>query len=58
MGLCNDSIGAIEGNMPHKHLKVIALELRRLALMRKNGTKRLGKLISKIANDKTWTPES
>ena len=35
VGLFMDSKGAIHGNMQHKHLKVIALALRKLALMKK-----------------------
>jgi hypothetical protein len=56
VGLCEDSVGAINGNMQHMHLKVMALELRRLALMkRKKEAERLEKLIAKLVNDELWS---
>jgi hypothetical protein len=56
VGLCEDSVGAIDGNMQHMHLKVMALELRRLALMkRKKEAERLEKLIAKLVNNEIWS---
>ena len=55
VGLCIDSIGAIQGNMQHKHLKVIALALRKLAMTKKMRPESMDKLISKIVMDKIWT---
>ena len=55
VGLCMDSEDAIHGNMQHKHLKVIAEALRKLALNKKKKTGCLEKLITKITNDKAWS---
>ena len=51
VGLKMDSIGAIQQNMQHKHLIVIALALKTRA------GRKLEELISRIANDPDWGKE-
>jgi hypothetical protein len=55
VGLSKDSAGAIEGNMQHRHLKVIALALRNMAESEDTEPEDMDNLIDKIAKDKKWT---